>query len=69
MRLFHVKDIDCVKDLIQLNRWKKKKPGVTDVKSHHLVKCAMVYGCFSSTENQIPETVDEFKRIYLVAAT
>ena len=23
MRLFHVKDIDCVKDLIKLNRWQK----------------------------------------------
>ena len=54
MRLFLVKAIDCVKDVIKLNRW-PNLAGVTDVKRHHLVKFAMIYGCFSLTENQIPK--------------
>ena len=32
MRLFYVKDIDCVIDLIKLNRW-QNLAGVTDVKT------------------------------------
>ena len=52
MHTFLIKDIDCVKNLITLNRW-HNLAGVTDVNGHHLVKCAMIYGCFSLTENQI----------------
>ena len=56
MSLFHAKDSDCVKGLIKLNRW-QTKASVTDVKtsSFGYHKCAMIYGCFSSTEKQIPK--------------
>ena len=46
--LFYDKNIDFVKDPVQLNKTKTSK-------RHHLVKCAMIYGCLSSTENQIPK--------------
>ena len=52
MNLFLVKAIDCVKDVINLNPW-QNLAGVIDDKSHHLVKYAMIYGCFSSTEKTI----------------
>ena len=60
MRLFHVKRY-CVKDLIKHNRWQNKASSLTS-KRHHLVKCAMIYGCFGSTDNQIPK---ENNRLWL----
>ena len=54
MCLFHVKGIDCVKDLI------KRKPltklsVITDIKTSSFGKCAIIYGCFSSRQNQFPK--------------
>ena len=53
VHIFLVKAIDCVKGVIMLNRW-QNLVGVTDVKTSSFVKCAMIYGCFSLTENQVP---------------
>ena len=40
---FYFQAIDCVKDVITRNSW-QNLAGVSDVKSHHLVKCTMTYG-------------------------
>ena len=62
MRNFHVKAVDCIKDIIKLNR-RQTKPASLTSKRHLLVKCAMIYGCSSSTESQIPTENKKAKNV------
>ena len=54
MHICLVKIIDFVKYLITLIRWQNVPVSPTS-KRYYLVTCAMIYGCFSLTKNQIPK--------------
>ena len=54
MHFFLVKAIDRMKDVIKLNHW-QNLAGVTDLKTRSFGQMSMIYGSFSSTENQIPK--------------